>query len=66
MNEWIGLSSAPAAVLNFRGWGFDLDPAVRPGVPRDKAPELGAEWLYPPFPAQEPRVKIHKSRSTRD
>jgi hypothetical protein len=43
------------------GWGSDLDPATRPGVPRDKAPELGVESLYPPFEQQVPRVKIHKS-----
>lgn len=43
------------------GWGSDLDPAMRPGVPRDKAPELGVESLYPPFRQQVPRVKIHKS-----
>ena len=24
------------------GWGSDLDPNVRPGVPRDKAPDIGA------------------------
>ena len=46
---------------NIPGWGSDLDPAMRPGVPRDKAPELGVEWLYPPLPQQVPRVKIHKS-----
>ena len=43
------------------GWGSDLDPARRPGVPRDKAPELGVESLYPPFAQQVPHVKIHKS-----
>jgi hypothetical protein len=44
------------------GWGSDLDPATRPGVPRDKAPELGVELLYPSgIPQQEPTVKIHKS-----
>ena len=43
------------------GWGSDLDPARRPGVPRDKAPELGVESLYPPFEQQVARVKIHKS-----
>lgn len=44
-----------------RGWGSDLDPHVRPGVPRDKAPELGVEVLYPPLEQQMPKVKIHKS-----
>jgi hypothetical protein len=43
------------------GWGSDLDPAMRPGVPRDKAPEIGVETLYPPIQQQVPRVKIHKS-----
>ena len=43
------------------GWGSDLDPAVRPGVPRDKAPQIGSEHLYPPIEQQQPRVKIHKS-----
>jgi len=47
---------------NIAGWGSDLDPAVRPGVPRDKAPELGVEALYPAsIPRQIPNVKIHKS-----
>ena len=44
-----------------RGWGSDLAPERRPGVPRDKAPELGVERLYPPIPSQPARVKIHKS-----
>jgi hypothetical protein len=43
------------------GWGSDLEPARRPGVPYDKAPQLGAEHLYPPFPRQEPRFTIFKS-----
>jgi hypothetical protein len=44
-----------------KGWGSDLDPATRPGVPRDKAPEIGVESLYPPIEPQVPKVKIHKS-----
>jgi hypothetical protein len=43
------------------GWGSDLDPGRRPGVPRDKAPQLGVEWLYPPITQQVPKTKIHKS-----
>ena len=43
------------------GWGSDLDLARRPGVPRDKAPEIGVESLYPPIEQQVARVKIHKS-----
>jgi hypothetical protein len=43
------------------GWGSDLDRAVRPGVPRDQAPELGAEALYVDLPQQEPPHRIHKS-----
>src|SRR3954463_1957474 len=43
------------------GWGSDLDPKMRPGVPRDKAPDIGAERLYPPIEPQVPRIKIHKS-----
>jgi hypothetical protein len=46
---------------NIKGWGSDLDPQKRPGVPRDKAPELGVESLYPPITQQIPRIKIHKS-----
>jgi hypothetical protein len=30
-------------------------------VPRDKAPAIGPETLYPPIARQVPRVKIHKS-----
>ena len=44
-----------------KGWGSDLDPKMRPGVPRDKAPELGVEHLYPPIQQQVPRTRIHKS-----
>jgi len=44
-----------------KGWGSDLDPKVRPGVPRDRAPQLGGEWLYPPIQQQVPHIKIHKS-----
>jgi hypothetical protein len=43
------------------GWGSDLDPARRPGVPRDKAPTLGVERLYPAIEPQPAKVKIHKS-----
>lgn len=44
------------------GWGSDLDPAVRPGVPRDKAPHIGVEHLYPEsIPRQVPKHRIHKS-----
>ncbi len=44
-----------------RGWGTDLDPARRPGVPMDKAPSIGVEHLYPIFEQQVPRAKVHKS-----
>lgn len=44
-----------------RGWGSDLDPSTRPGVPMDKAPDLGVEHLYPIFEQQVPRGKVHKS-----
>lgn len=44
-----------------QGWGSDLDPGVRPGVPMDKAPDLGVEVLYPDFEQQIPRKKVHKS-----
>lgn len=43
------------------GWGSDLDPAVRPGVPMDKAPDVGIETLYPDFEQQIPRHRVHKS-----
>ena len=46
---------------SIKGWGSDLDPQRRPGVPRDKAPQLGGETLYPPIEQQVPRFKIHKS-----
>lgn len=44
-----------------RGWGSDLDPSTRPGVPRDKAPGIGRETLYPPIEQQVPATGIHKS-----
>ena len=47
--------------LTIRGWGSDLDPARRPGVPYDKAPQLGVEALYPPITQQVPKFRIHKS-----
>ena len=43
------------------GWGSDLDPARRPGVPRDKAPMLGSESLYLDITEQLPPHRIHKS-----
>jgi len=43
------------------GWGSDLEPGSRPGVPRDRAPQLGAEDLYIDVTAQQPRHRIHKS-----
>jgi hypothetical protein len=43
------------------GWGSDLDLARRPGVPRDKAPDIGVESLYPSIEQQVSKVKIHKS-----
>jgi hypothetical protein len=43
------------------GWGSDLDPARRPGVPRDAAPGIGIEALYPPITAQVTPHRIHKS-----
>lgn len=44
-----------------RGWGSDIDPATRPGVPRDKAPSIGPETLYPPIEQQVAHVQIHRS-----
>jgi hypothetical protein len=46
---------------SIKGWASDLDPRRRPGVPRDKAPEIGVEFLYPPITQQVPKIKIHKS-----
>jgi hypothetical protein len=43
------------------GWGSDLDSSRRPGVPRDKAPEIGVESLYAAMPQQQPPHTIHKS-----
>ncbi len=43
------------------GWGSDLDPSVRPGVPMDPAPHLGPENLYPDFEQQVSRHLVHKS-----
>lgn len=43
------------------GWGSDLDRAKRPGVPRDKAPDIGVEHLYPPIEPQVATFTIHKS-----
>jgi hypothetical protein len=43
------------------GWGSDLDPANRPGVPRDRAPQLGPESLYIEVTRQPAPHRIHKS-----
>jgi len=43
------------------GWGVDLDPAVRPGVPMDKAPFAGVDTLYPEIEPQLSNVEILKS-----
>jgi hypothetical protein len=43
------------------GWGSDVDPKTRPGVPRDKAPDIGAESLYIDITRQKPPHRIHKS-----
>ncbi len=43
------------------GWGSDVEPASRPGVPRDKEPQLGAELLYIDVEEQIPPHRIHKS-----
>jgi hypothetical protein len=43
------------------GWGADLDGENRPGVPRDKAPYIGIETLYPDIERQLSSVKILKS-----
>jgi hypothetical protein len=43
------------------GWGSDIDESQRPGVPRDKAPHLGAEHLYIDITRQQPPFRIHKS-----
>jgi hypothetical protein len=43
------------------GWGSDLEPATRPGVPRDKAPDIGPENLYIGVTPQVPPHRIHKS-----
>jgi hypothetical protein len=44
-----------------RGWGSDLDPSTRPGVPRDKAPAIGRETLYPPIEQQVSETRIYRS-----
>ena len=44
-----------------QGWGADLDPKNRPGVPKDKDPYIGVETLYPPIEPQISDVTILKS-----
>lgn len=43
------------------GWGADMDPSRRPGVPRDKAPDIGIDSLYPDIPPQRAPYRIHES-----
>lgn len=65
MEQHLSLTTEQRKTVNLsseiQGWGADLDPSVRPGVPRDKAPELGVEALYPSIEQQVPRVRINKS-----
>jgi hypothetical protein len=42
------------------GWGVDLDPAVRPSVPREQMQETGAHW---DFPERQPE-RVPRERST--
>lgn len=43
------------------GWGADADPQDRPGVPRDKRPDIGVETLYPNIELQLSAYKVHMS-----
>lgn len=47
---------------SIKGWGSDLDPMNRPGVPMDRAPSIGVESLYPEIEQQVPGFKIFKSK----
>ena len=47
------------------GWGADLEGENRPGVPRDKAPNVGIESLYIDTEQQIPHHRIHKSTEHR-
>jgi hypothetical protein len=47
--------------FKIKGWGSDLDPTKRPGVPMDKAPGIGIEYLYPAIEQQVSRHKVNKS-----
>lgn len=46
---------------NIKGWGADLDPKNRPGVPREKSPPggTGAHWDEPE--KQVPKIKVFVS-----
>ncbi len=40
------------------GWGIDLDPAVRPAYPRERAERTGAHWTFPERqPEAQPRER---------
>lgn len=56
-----GQRQAVDLTASIPGWGSDLASSTRPGVPRDKAPDIGVETLYPPIEPQTPRIRIHKS-----
>jgi hypothetical protein len=63
--ETHSLTQSQRVALNLKtkiiGWGADLDPADRPGVPMDKAPDLGPEALYPRISPQVSATKIFVS-----
>lgn len=65
MSDSLALTTEERSALNLssriQGWGADADPMDRPGVPRDQAPTIGVDALYPPFEPQIPKVKILKS-----
>ncbi len=50
------------AERNIEGWGADLDPAARPGVPMERPPHPvgAAHWVEPPRQASEVPVFKHK------
>jgi len=61
----VGLTTAQRKSMDLsstiQGWGADLDPQKRPGVPMDKAPFAGAETLYPDIEQQLSKVEILRS-----
>lgn len=57
-----GRTKAGPTTRNIAGWGVDLDPAKRPGVPMERPPRKADGVHWDRIPQQKARVRILKRR----